>query len=223
VSYFDQEFIDFFKELSVNNNKAWFDEHRKIYIKSVKEPFEVFVGDMILRIQEHEPDLAITPKEAIFRINRDIRFSKDKTPYKPHVSAHIVKGGRKSHDTPGIYFHLSFDNVMIASGAWKPDKEGLHRIRTEIANNLDEFAGLIADAKFEERFGEILGDKHKRIPKEFQAAYEKQLLIANKQFYYHADISPKVLLKPELPDVMMDYYLAGKGVSDFLKRALSRR
>ena len=220
MSYFDQEFMGFFEGLAAENSKAYFDKRRKVYERSVRDPFKELVADLILRMREHEPELAIEPKDAIFRINRDIRFSKDKSPYKTHVSAHISRGGRKDHQYPGTYFHLNHEGGMIGRGVYMPDREGLQRIRTRIANNLDEFAGLVVDPAFKRTFGTIQGDAHKRIPKEFQAAHEVQPLIAKKQYYFMANVEAAEVVSDDLADVLMDHYLVGKPLAEFLSTSL---
>ena len=101
MAYFDKRFYQFFEGLAMDNSKAYFDAHRKVYEQAVREPFKELVGDMIMRVREHEPEIAIEPKDAIFRINRDIRFTKDKTPYKTHVGAHISRGGRTRTESIG--------------------------------------------------------------------------------------------------------------------------
>jgi uncharacterized protein (TIGR02453 family) len=218
---FNRKFLDFFRKLSQNNNKVWFDKNRSTYETEVKAPFKELVNEMILRINQEDPDLDIEAKDAIFRINRDIRFSKDKTPYKTNVSANIARGGRKSHNVPGFYIHFGFDSAVIAGGVHAPDKEGLYKIRAKIAKSPDEFSRLLEDPDFKESFGTILGEKNKRIPKEFESSAASQPLIANKQFFYWAELEPEFVIKPNLPDLLMEYFHAGKGVSDFLNEALN--
>jgi hypothetical protein len=103
MTCFTTDFNAFFMDLAKNNNKEWFDANRKRYESSVKKPFHAFVGEAIQRIGKLDRTVAIEPKEAIFRINRDIRFSKDKTPYKLSCSAIISPAGRKDHAVPGLY------------------------------------------------------------------------------------------------------------------------
>ena len=136
------------------------------------------------------------------------------------VSAHISRGGRKDHQHPGLYFHLNHEGGMMGGGVYMPESEGLQRIRTRIANNLDEFASLVDDPTFIRVFGTIKGEVHKRIPKEFQAAHEVQPHIANKQFYYMADVDPAGVVSDGLVDVLMDNYLVSRPLAVFLARAL---
>lgn len=220
MAYFSQDFIDFFTELSKNNHKDWFDQNRKRYENVVKKPFKAFVEEMIVRVNEQDPEVQIEAKNAIFRINRDIRFSKDKTPYKTNVSAIVSKGGRKDKTTPGLYFELSPEKLRIYGGVYMADKDQLQFLREEIAGNLDKFHKIIHHKDFVSHYGKVLGEASKRIPKNLKEAAEKEALILNKQFYYFAELAPETVLKEDLPDIIMKYYHAGKPMMDFLKRAL---
>ena len=111
---------------------------------------------------------------------------------------------------------------MAAGGVYMPDKEGVHRVRTHIARYPDEFADVIGEAVFEGTYGDIRRDRLKRIPPEFKDAYEVQPLVANKQWYFMAEMGPDVIVTDRLPEVLMDHYLAGQGVAGFLREALSR-
>ena len=220
MSYFNKAFIDFFKGLSANNSTAWFDEHRKTYEAEVKEPFKKFVDEMIKRIQKHQPEIKIGPSDAIFRINKDIRFSKDKTPYNTHVSANISSQGRKSKEEPGFYFQLSHDKIMIFGGAYVVEPAPLQKIRKAIAKDPKAFAAAYNDKNFKEKFGKLQGEANKKIPEEFKATAEKEPLIANKQFFYSAELKGKTRLQDDLADVLMEYYKAGKKMNDYLKAAM---
>ncbi len=102
MNFFNPTFIKFFKDLSSNNSSEWFNENRKIYENEVKKPFALFVETMIGRIKKHEPETKIEPADAIMWINKDIRFSKDKTPYNTHVAANISMMGKKDKSYPGF-------------------------------------------------------------------------------------------------------------------------
>ena len=221
MSHFTEEYHNFFTGLKNNNKKEWFDKNRKIYDNHVKEPFRGFVEEMIVRIHSDNPDVLINASEAIFRINRDIRFSKDKTPYKTHLSAFISPGGKKAKEDPGFYFQLGVEGIRIYSGIHSLDKEKLEKIRWSIVHNLDEFASIINDKNFKSKFGGILGDKHKRIPPEFKEATEKQPLLANKVFYVMANLDSGLITDPKLSEILMEYYFAVKPLLVFFTRILS--
>ncbi len=219
MAYFTKDFLKFIKDLSKNNNRDWFNANKSRYIEHVKEPFEAFIQVMIDEMQKLDRNVLITPRDAIFRIYRDTRFSKDKTPYKNHISAIVSQGGRKNKSSPGIYMQFSAEDARIYSGAYELDKNALQNVREGIASNLKEFNSLINDRKFKNKFGEVLGEKNKRIPKEFQAVAEEQPLIANKQFYYFAKFEPEIILDSKLPKKMMEYYKIAQPLGNFLWEA----
>ncbi len=216
----NEDCLQFLYDLSRNNNRDWFEKNKKRYETSVKKPFEETVGAVIERIRKFEPDFTATPKDCVFRIYRDTRFSADKTPYKTHVGAILTPQGRKSMNWPGYYLHIEFGNLMLGGGAYFLDKEPLHRVRSAIAQDADIFRGLVSDKNFSSRFGELKGEKNKVLPPEFREAAKKEPLLANKQFYFMAEIDPENALRPDFPDFAADYFRAGKPLNDFFRRAL---
>jgi len=221
MGHFTEEYHKFFTSLAKNNKKEWFDKNRKIYENHVKDPFRGFVEEMIVRIHADNPNVLINTSEAIFRINRDIRFSKDKTPYKTHMSAFISPGGKKAKEDPGIYFQLGVDGIRIYSGIHLPNKDNLEKIRRAIANNPDKFISIISGKKFKSKFGEILGEKHKRIPPEFKEAAAKQPLLANKDFYVMANLDESFIINSKLSELLMEYYFIAKPLLVFFTKSLS--
>ncbi len=220
MAYFDERFLGFFEGLAMDNSKTYFDGQRKIYQEAVRAPFLDLVGDLIVRIREHEPDLAAEPKNAVFRINRDIRFSKDKSPYKTHVGAHISARGRKDMGWPAFYVQLSHEKVMVAGGAYMPSGPEVQRIRQHIARDPQGLTRLLERPAFKEVYGGIQGEALKRVPKEFQDTFEVQPLVANKEWYFMVDREPELALRDDLVDVLMDDYMAGHEVSEYLRDAL---
>ncbi len=220
MAWFTSEYEAFFKELKEHNDRDWFNAEKKRYEKHVKKPFEQFVGDMILRMQEVDPECKIAPKDAIFRIYRDTRFSKDKTPYKTQMSAVIGRGGRKETSLSGMYVELGDQHLRMYGGVYQPDKEQLHSIRQEILYNMDEFSDLLDDKNFKKLFGEIRGEKNKRLPADFAEAMEEQPLIANKQFYYFAQLDSALITSDKLIDKLFDAFEKSLPMRQFLHRSL---
>ncbi|MGB5262797.1 MAG: DUF2461 domain-containing protein [Lutimonas sp.] len=220
MAYFKPDYLEFFKELAGNNHKEWFDIHRKRYEQSVKIPMQVFVKDLILTLTRFDKEIQIEPKDAIFRINRDIRFSKDKSPYKLHSSAVISKYGKKDKSYPGLYIELGPEYFGIYGGLYMPDSKEIQDIRTYIADHQKEFSALINEADFIDKYGEIKGEKNQRIPKEFTKIAEEIPLIMNKQWYYFAHLDPETILGEDLIDIVVDYYSTAKGMRDFLIKAI---
>lgn len=222
MSYFSQSFLNFFNELSKNNNSAWFNENRKTYEKEVKMPFASFVDLMIQRIKVYEPDINIKPADAIFRINNDIRFAKDKSPYKLHVGANISPFGKKDKTYPGFYFQLAHSGITIYGGTYMVEPPVLLKIRKAIAEDIDTFAKIYNDPVFVSKFGEIQGEKNKRITDEFlRQSAEKEPYIMNKQFYFMATLDQSNILSDELPELLMEYFQAGKPFNEFMSKAMN--
>ncbi len=218
MAWFSPDFNRFFIELAANNNKDWFDVNRERYFREVKLPFERFVAEMIQRVAKVDPKVRIEPKEAIFRINRDVRFSKEKAPYKLNRSALISVSGKKDMNASGIYFELGPEHVTVYGGAYRPEKDGLERIRTRIAGNLKQFKALQQDKQFVKYFGSVEGEANKRLPPELREAAAKEPLLFNKQFYYGAELPPKLVTSPKLPDLLMEHYAAMAPMNAFLLR-----
>ena len=161
--------LKFLKDLKKNNNKPWFDAHRKQY-EAAKKNFEEFVQVLI----DKHPDATVkeqVAKQCLFRINRDIRFSKDKTPYKSHFSASINRAGKKSI-FGGYYFHLEPGGSYVGGGVWMPMPPELKKIRQEIDYCYDEFKKIYTGKKFKTIYKDLYRDDEvslSRVPQGFEA------------------------------------------------------
>ncbi|MFA6262135.1 MAG: DUF2461 domain-containing protein [Bacteroidia bacterium] len=217
MPYFTPAFMKFFKELSKNNTTVWFNENRKTYEKEVKKPFSDFVEEMIRRIQKLDPEVQIKPADAIMRINKDIRFSKDKTPYNTYVAANISRFGKKDKSYPGFYFQLGPEGIGVFGGVYMVEDDKLLEIRNHIGDNLKAFAKAYSDSAFKSKFGTLKGEQNKRLPAEIQELVAKEPLIANKQFYFQASLKANLITSDELADTLMEYVKAAKKVNDFFK------
>lgn len=220
MNFFSKDFIEFMSELEKNNNRDWFTANKSRYEKFVKVPFENFVQHMIYKFQEIDENLMITPNEAIFRIYRDIRFSKDKTPYKTHVSAIIANGGRKNFRDPGVYIEIKYDKLNFYSGIYEMSKEQIYNTRKYIVSHLKEFDKLLNEKDFKKYFKTIQGEQNKVIPAEFKEAAQSQPLIANKQFYYFHTLTQNKILSKNLTDDLVKLYLCAKPMNNFLTNAV---
>ncbi len=219
-AYFTNDFAKFFKELERNNNKDWFDANRKRYEESVKKPFHDFMNAVAGELQKVYPKSSMRDNIKIFRINRDIRFSKDKTPYKTHMAGMVSPVDKKDMTSPGFYTQANHNDIRVYSGVYMPDKDQLEAIRDHIVDNMKEFDKLVNDKKFKLVFGEILGEKNKRLPKEYQEAAEKQPFLYNKGFYWFFKLSPKDLTSDKLVKTLIDNYKKAMPLNTFFDKAL---
>jgi len=222
MNYFTDDFSQFFKDLAGNNNTEWFHANKQRYEQSVKEPFAAFVEKIIEEISKLDPEYQITPKECIFRLHRDVRFSKDKSSYKLFSSAVISPKGRKDKSLPGLYLKLSPEDMVIMGGCYGPSTIQLQQIRNAINNDPKAFRNLIENDDFKEKLGAIKGDVNKRIPKEFQKTFINDPLIANKQFYYGATLPPEIISTNQLDALVLDYWKSMRPVNDFLTEAITQ-
>ena len=148
--------LKFIKDLKKNNNKPWFDTNRKRY-EEAKADFILLVENILAAVVKFDPAVAsLKAKDCIFRINRDIRFSKDKSPYKTNMGAYINPGGKKIN-TPGYYFHCEPGGSFAAGGLYLPAPEDLAKVRQEIDYNFDEWKKIVNDKTFKKYFTKVDG------------------------------------------------------------------
>jgi len=176
--------LKFLKDLKANNNRDWFMANKSRY-EAVKSEFELFMEPLLKQISKFDPGISgLTAKDCIFRIYRDVRFSKDKSPYKTHIGAYISAGGRKSevHEKAGYYIHIEPGASLLAGGAYVPGTDWLKAIRQEIDYNQKEFLSVIRNKNFKEYFGELDGEKLVKVPKGYDATHPLIDLLKHKSF-----------------------------------------
>ena len=215
-------YFQFFEDLKHNNNRDWFIANKVRYERDAKEPFMELLKKLVVALEPNEPELALVPiKQMLFRINRDTRFSKDKIPYKEHLSASVGRYGTKDKIYPGHYIQISNENAFIAGGAYFfEQKETLLRVRQFIATHPERFSELITAPDFVKYWGEIRGEKNKRIPPEFTEDYKIQPLIANTQFYWHQNVSQTDILSSDFVENLKNHFTAALPLNKFLIEAI---
>ena len=221
MAYFTKDYLNFLTELESNNNRDWFNDNKKRFKENVEAPFKAFLQDLIDTASAADTRISITPKEAVFRIYKDVRFSKDKTPYKTHMSAIVGEGGRKGMKPNGIYIHSGFDEFGIFAGAYRPQPKEVKLIREAIVSDMAGFQAILDNKAFKSKFGEVKGDAHKRIPKEFAAEYEQQPLLIKKAFYVSHQLPADTILKDNIIDICMEHFMAIQDFGEFLYEAYS--
>jgi len=221
MKYISPAFFKFFDELSQNNNKEWFDTNRDRYENDVKKPFRALVEKLIEELSKDLPEINLNPSKCIFRINRDIRFAKDKSPYKNNVAAVFNQKGTKDVDYPGFYIHIGQDELMIGGGKYFCSKQDLEKIRQEIYYNHSDFKKLINDKKFKSAFGELQGEKSKVLPPDYKAFEKTEPLIANKQFWFYKNLTRKEVLVDDFDKVILAHFRSALKMNNFLWETVS--
>ena len=212
--------IDFLKKLNKNNNKEWFDANRKEYDEIKKYHIDL-VNEFIARISKFDSKIAdVEAKQCIFRINRDIRFSNDKTPYKTHFGAYIVEGGRKNWKS-GYYVHLEPNNSIIAGGLHLPQSDWLLKVRMAISERGNELTKLLNRASYKKYFGEFEGEKLKSAPRDFDKNDKYIELIKLKSFDIVYNYSDKIVCDTDnfIKDATEKFKII-KPINDFFNDAL---
>ncbi len=211
--------IKFLKLLQQNNNRDWFSENKQLYLDA-KAEFDDFVNHLIADIELFDASVrGLSSKNTVYRIYRDIRFSKDKTPYKRYFSAYIAPGGRKSK-MAGYYIHIEPGNCLAGGGLHCPAKEILNEVRFEIYNNPEEFTGIIEDNSFKNLFGEIIGDKLIRPPKGFPKEFPLIEWIKHKEFITAHPFPDELVTNNKFIPYLLKVFKTLKPMNDFLNRPL---
>jgi len=211
--------IQFLQELSENNNREWFQNNKKRYDESREKV--LFITDVLINeIRKFDPDIPLLePKDCLFRIFRDVRFSNDKRPYKNNFGSFIAKGGRKSSHA-GYYFHIEPGGSFIGGGIYMPDAEHLKAIREYIAENGEEFSDIINNPKFKKVFPEMMDDKLKTAPKGFSPDHEYIDLLRYKSFAFSSQLSKTQILADTYIEQLVQSFKILQPVNRFLNDAL---
>jgi uncharacterized protein (TIGR02453 family) len=214
----NQSTIDFLSDLKRHNEREWFIKNRKRY-DDAKADFESFVQAMINRIAEFDPIfMGLEVKSCTYRINRDIRFSNDKSIYKTHLGAFIVRGGKKNGDRySGYYMHLEpGGNSMIAGGAYMPPMPWLTAIREKIDEHGEELIQIVNDKEFKKYFGSLQGEKLKSSPKGYPRDHPHIEFLKLKSFLVTRMIPDRDVLKKGCFDLVVNASKAMKPLNDYL-------
>lgn len=213
--------LTFLRQLKKNNTKAWFDVHRKEY-EAAKKDFEQFVQQVIDQHAKKDPSLAgMVAKSCMFRINRDVRFSKDKSPYKTNFGAFINKGGKKS-PLAGYYFHLEPGGAFCGGGMYMPEPPVLAKIRQEVDYNLPAFCKIVGSAAFKKQYGGLsASDEYRltRVPKGYEADNPAAEFLKLKSFVALQNLNDKTLVSKDLVKTTMAAFSALQPLVYFLNTA----
>ena len=212
--------IQFLTDLKKNNTREWFEANRKRY-EAGKENIIELAAQAIKAIGAFDKDIAeLEPKQCIFRINRDVRFSKNKAPYKNNMSLVVSKGGKKS-ETAAFYIHIEPGQAFIGCGFWGPEAKKLASIRQEIDYNFKDFQKIITAKKFKETFTDGLSteDTLQRPPKGYDDQNPAVAYLKLKSFVAMKKISDAELQSKDFVKILLDTYKAVKPFIDFLNTA----
>lgn len=217
-----EKVIQFLEDLAKNNTKEWFNDNRSIYEES-KEKVLFITEVLINEIRKFDPGIsAINPKDCMFRIFRDVRFSKDKRPYKTNFGSFIAKGGRKSLHA-GYYFHIEPGASFIGGGLYMPPAESLKLVRNYLAENAGEFYEIINHSEFKNEFPEMYDHKLKTAPKGFPKDHEFIDLLRYKSFVFSRNLDNKEVTGEKYMETSVRAFKQLHKVNSFLNEVLTKK
>lgn len=211
--------LEFLRDLRENNYREWFQENKSRYI-SAREEFEKFVDALLGKMSLWEPDVSdLIAKKVTFRIYRDTRFSKDKTPYKTHLGANITPQGKRSdvHSSAGYYFHIGPGESMLAGGAYGPKGEWIKDIRSRIDSHPQELKDILNRKEYQQYFGGLDGEKLKTAPKGYKQDHPEIELLRHKSFLAVHRCDDQTVTGDDFLSHSDDVFRAMKPLIDFLQ------
>jgi len=203
---FPPEGLRFLKTLKRNNNREWFNANKSLYEASVREPMTAIVESLALEFARFAPDILSTPKASLYRIHRDTRFSRDKSPYKTHVAAVFPQRNLEKHEGAGFYFHISPTEVLVGGGLYMPSPEDLRCVREPISQNQASFTKIVMARPFRRVFGEVTGERLLRVPRGFDPAHPAADYLRLKQFLASRSLPPASASSPDFFRVLVETF-----------------
>ena len=211
---FPAEGLAFFAALQRHNRREWFQPRKAIFEEKLKEPMRELVGAVNSAMRGFAPDYVTDPDKAIYRIYRDTRFSKDKTPYKDHIAASFSRRGDKAG--AGYYFAVSHKEVAIGGGLYMPEPEALLAIRRHLAERHDEFRKIAGARAVRRLFVEVQGERLTRVPKGYPADHPAADLLRLKQYLLYVELPPELATTPAVYTEVVKHFRTITPLVEFL-------
>jgi uncharacterized protein (TIGR02453 family) len=220
ATYFSNDALKFLRGLKRNNDRVWFEARRGVFEKELKEPMLRLIGEVNEAMAEFAPMHVRPPQKIMMRIYRDIRFAKDKRPYKTHVSAWWVRDGLQKTSGAGFYFHVSPEETVIAAGVYMPEREQLLAIRRYLAEHHEEFQRLMKGKKLRSLMKENDGHALSRAPKGFPEDHPAINLLKNRQWGVSVRLTGERATKKTLVKDLVERFRAAAPVIAMLNAPL---
>lgn len=219
---FPREGVALLRALKKNNKREWFQPRKEIFDQHVKAPMEQLVDALNGHFVRFAPQYITDPRKAIYRIYRDTRFSKDKTPYKTHIAASFSRAGMERHISAGYYFSVAPDEVEVAAGIYMPGPEELRSIRNHLAEHHEEFRKILRASTLRKLMGELWAQQLSRVPKGFSPDHPAADLIRYKHWtLFDTRLDPALVVTPQLLPELVKRFQAMAPFVEFLNRPLT--
>jgi len=205
---FPADAVKFLKQLTKNNNRDWFEANKPRYDGAIREPMVSLLETLDGLLRHRVPDLVIDPKKSMYRIYRDVRFSKDKTPYKTWAAASFSFSGHDRKTAPGFYFHFTSTEVGVGGGLYAPDSAQLKNLRKAIDQDATVLRKILAGKTFKKHFGELAGESLIRPPQGFAPDHPAADLLRLKQFLCWKEHDLALIHESAFADFLADHFAA---------------
>jgi uncharacterized protein (TIGR02453 family) len=206
---FRTQALTFFRQLKRRNTRSWFEAHRAVYEEEVRHPLRALVEELDVSLARFAPEIVGDPRRSIFRIHRDVRFSRDKSPYKTHAACwlyHIDAGrgvGGEAQGGAGFYFQLSPGDCLLGAGIWMPPRDALNRLREALAEAPDRFESIVLAPAFRRRFGALDEDAMlKRLPRGYTESHPAARWLRHQSFTAGRVLTEREALSPRLAPML---------------------
>jgi uncharacterized protein (TIGR02453 family) len=213
-----KESLDFLKALSKNNNRDWFNAHKDKYL-AAHENMIAFADALLSEMNKHDKIETPSGKKSLFRIYKDVRFSKDKTPYNSHWSGSFKRATKERRG--GYYFHIKPGDSYIIGGFWGPEPDDMKRIRQDIDMNYKDWKKMLANKTLVKTFGKLTGDKLNSVPRGYSKEHPAIELLRHKQFLLKHEFTDKEVLSPGFVKTMSDTFKNLRPFFNFMSEVLT--
>jgi len=215
---FPAEGLAFFSSLQRNNRREWFQPRKAIFESTMKQPMRELVVAVNSAMKSFAPDYVTDPDKAIYRIYRDTRFSKDKTPYKDHLAASFSRRGDKAG--AGFYFAVSHKEVAIGGGIYMPEPETLRAMRHHVAERHEEYRKIAGARAVRQLFTAVQGEQLSRVPKGYASEHPAADILRMKQYLLYVELPPDLATTPALYTEVVKHFRAMTPIVEFLNTPL---
>ena len=219
---FSPEALQFFRGLARNNRREWFLPRKALFEEKVKEPMRQLVDALNIALHDFAPVYETDPDKAIFRIYRDIRFSKDKKPYKEQIAATFHRHGSMGHGQGGYYVAISHKSVAVGGGVYMPEPPQLMAIRQRIATGHEEFRRILAGPSVRKLLGGLEGQRLSRVPRGFAADHPAADLLRYKYYILYKELPPGLVTSPALYKAVVERFRVMVPFLEFLTASFAR-
>jgi len=222
-SGFSPDALSFLRALKRNNRREWFQPRKEKYETLIKAPMLELIESLNQRFMDFAPNYITLPQKSIYRIYRDTRFSKDKTPYKTHISAIFPRHTAIKREGAVLYFHFTEKELLIFGGVYSPEREELLAYRNLLAEHHEEFQQLVSSKDVKRLTNGLEGEQLSRMPKGFSEDHPAQALLRHRQWFLESTLDVKIIHSPKLVSEMARRFAAMAPMVEFLNRPFAQK